>query len=170
VGTDFETALVAEIETLQRQLEVDPRYIKLRELQRVQGLYAQPQVISPPPRVRPVTTGGRSASPERQAILKNAKLLLQGRTEPTSTSDIYDMLVVLSVDIPGTNPKNNLSAMLSNSDDFVTHGRAGWTLKQETPEASDDLISRSASEASNSASPADPPAVRPVDPVPGGGG
>lgn len=113
----------------------------------------------------------RRGSPERQAILDAAKEFLRGRDYPTLTADIYEAIKG-QVEIGGNNPRNNLSAMLSNSSDFRSHARAGWTLAvptlSETNEASDDLLSRSASEASNSspALPAGGPDVRPVDPVP----
>ena len=178
MASNFASALAAEIEGLERQLDADPRFAKLRELKRIQAMYpptagsSDPCLSPPPARTRQPTSSGRSASPERQAILRDAKAVIAGRTTPTPTSEIYDMLMALSVRIPGAAPKNNLSAMLSNSDEFKSHGRSGWTLAAETPEASGDLLSRSAPEASMSspASPAgEPNNVRPVDPVPGGG-
>ncbi len=176
MATDFAAALDAEIDELERQLEASPAYMKLRELRHVRTLYTAP-AVNPLPRIRarPVPeaapSSGRSPSPERQAILDCAKDLLEGSVTPTRTSDLYDMLALM-VNIPGASPKNNLSAMLSNSREFKSHGRAGWTLATETPEAPDDLLTREASEASMSspASPAgEPSSVRPVDPVPGGG-
>jgi hypothetical protein len=169
----FVSALEAEIASLQDELEADPRFLKLRELERVRALYgAQEQSLSLriEKRVIPVAKR-RMPSPERQKILDAAKEAIRGRTQPTPTSDIFDAISP-DVEIPGNAPKNNLSAMLSNSTEFVSHGRAGWTLASETSEASGDLLARSAPEASNSspASPAgEPDSLRPVDPVPGGG-
>lgn len=68
-------------------------------------------------------------SPERAAILAKAKALLAGRTEPTPTIDIFEE-INQEIEIPGAVPKNNLSAMLSNSKDFTSHGRSGWTLSE----------------------------------------
>lgn len=176
MATNFQAALAIEIEALEQELEADPRFMKLRELRRVQALYGPASAITayttpmPRPRVRAVTSG-RSPSPERQSILDAARMLTRGRALPVPTADLHDQITAMDIVIPGTNPKNNLSAMLSNSPEFKSHGRAGWTLN-ETPEASDDQILRSASEApmSSPASPAgESSTVRPVDPVPGGG-
>jgi hypothetical protein len=145
----------------------------LRELKRVQSLYnGLPANIAIRHRIQPARAAPRrSGSPERKAILEQAKQYIAGRDYPTTTAEIFDVLSLV-IQIPGEKPKNNLSAMLSNSDEFVSHGRAGWTLASETPEAPGDLLSRSAPEASMS-SPASPagesPSMRPVDPVPGGG-
>ena len=172
MAADFVSALAAEIDGLESQLAADPRYAKLRELKRVQALYSAP-AVNPPPRVRPTQpTSGRSPSPERQAILDMAKTFMGDQSEPTPTSDLYELLTAAGVQIPGTSPKNNLSAMLSNSPEFRSHGRSGWTIASRTPEATGDLLSGSAPAASMSspASPAgEPSSVRPVDPVPGGG-
>ena len=73
--------------------------------------------------------------------------------------------------LPGSSPENALAQLLIRDPEILSHGRAGWSLITETPEAPDDLLTRTASEASNSSLPdqRDNPDVRPVDPVPGGG-
>lgn len=168
MATPFVAALDAEIADLEAAIAADPRHTKLRELKRVRGLYQQGSVahnISISVRKRP----RRSPSPERQAILDLARQMLAGKTLPTPTSKLFDGISLIE-EIPGANPRNNLSAMLSNSPEFVSHGRAGWTLA-ETTEAADDLLSRSASAASNSspASPAGESDNAPLDTVSGGG-
>lgn len=167
---DFINALREEIGDLEKALAADPRHMKLRELRRVEALYAEPTRASFST-VRTSASTGRSPSPERIEVLKHVAQFLAGRSAPTPTAELYEA-ISLMVNIPGASPRNNLSAMLSNSPDFRTHGRSGWTLVSKLPEAPDDLISRSASEASTSspASPAgEPSTVRPVDPEPGGG-
>jgi len=174
VSTNFIAALDAEIRDLESELEADPRYQKLRELKRVQDMYSGQGSASVTQRPAPQRAAPRRAgSPERKAILEKAKEFISGRNIPTTTAEIFDH-VSRFVEVPGEKPKNNLSAMLSNSDDFVSHGRAGWTLAEpqapETPEAPSDLLPRSALGASIlPASLAGNPDVRPVDPVPGGG-
>jgi len=183
MASDFAKALEAEINALEADLQRDPRYVKLAELQRVRALYSgghAPAHASPassrffanasaPMDFNPAKR--RSGSPERQAILAKARAYLEGRAFPTPTIEIYEAIKG-EVDIPGRVPRNNLSAMLSNSGEFISHGRVGWMLASRNPEAPGDLLTRSAPEASNSspASPAgEPDDVRPVDPVPGGG-
>lgn len=181
--SSFELALQAEIDALDAELRSDPRHQKLRELRRIQMLYNGGGPKPPVARERPtgiaptfgptgIAPTRRAASPERKAILEQAKDFIRGKTTPTTTTEIFEC-VSMFMDIPGKDPKNNLSAMLSNSPEFVSHGRIGWTLASaETPEAADDLVARSAPAASMSspASPAgEPSSVRPVDPAPGGG-
>lgn len=172
MALDFVSALNAEIEALELAIKNDPKHLKLAEAKRLLALYsgaALPEQVGEPAKVIR-TSRSAPRSPERQAILDFAAELLANAQYPVPTSDIYKF-VHARIAVPGANPKNNLSAMLSNSPRFQSHGRAGWTLATETPEAPDDLISRSASEASDlSASPAEPtPSVRPVDPASGGG-
>ena len=157
MSTDFVPALDAEIAALEAELAADPRYLKIRELRRVRELYSgnSPAPTAVRQRTSPLQRQRRAPSAQRQQILDHAEELLKGRTEPVTTAAIYDKISP-DIEIPGQNPKNNLSAMLSNSSRFVSHGREGWTLASETSEAPDDLLARSASEASNSslASPA----------------
>ncbi len=89
--------------------------------------------------------GGRSRSPERQAILDAAKLFLRTRPVvdrhyPCRTRWILEHLTALGIEVPGTNPINNLSAMLSNAPGFIAHGKRGWTLAEnENPDDADSL-------------------------------
>ena len=107
VATDFASALVAEIGGLERQLEADPRYVKLRELRRVLTMYepmASTRDLSPraPPAGRKRAASGRSASPQRQAILQQARAMIAGRTTPTPTSEIFDMMMLMDGSINNT--------------------------------------------------------------------
>ena len=165
MSADFVTALDAEIATLEAELRADPRYQKISELRRVRDLYKgtgggafTPRVFQQTATQRPK----RARSELRQQILDAAEEMLRGRTEPTTTAENYDV-DNQDIDIPGQKPRNNLSAMLSNSPRFRSHGRDGWTLASETSEAPDDLVVRSTSEASNSslASPAREPSYVP---------
>jgi hypothetical protein len=71
---------------------------------------------------------GRKRSPEREAALREAAEFLQGKSMPVKTAEIFEMLEFKNITVGGDDPKSNLSAMLSNSDAFISHGRAGWTL------------------------------------------
>ncbi len=94
-----------------------------------------------------IKTSGRSRSPERQAILDATKEWLQTRpigiggvVPPYRTKWIYEHLTEAGISVPGANPINNLSAMLSNAPEFVAHGKRGWTLaKNENPDDAETL-------------------------------
>ena len=138
----------SEIADLERSLENDIRTIRVRELRKVLELYGDK--IESHPRVsqgvsifnvaegpalpgmgtsRPAT-GGRRPSPEREQAISAARQFLSGRKAPAPTREILAYVENEGVSVPGEVPLNNLSAMLSNSDDFVSHGRTGWTLAE----------------------------------------
>ena len=113
---------------------------------------------------------GRARSPERQAVLQSSEQVLEerrgmsvtGSVLPMRTGDIYRELLAKGVKVPGTNPANNLSAMLSASPVFLSHGRRGWTLTAyENP--SDAEPEEEASEG------AEPNGTKGREVVPGGG-
>jgi hypothetical protein len=81
---------------------------------------------------------GRKRSPEREEALRQAELFLEGKTEPVKTAEIYEMLQFKGIEVSGEDPKSNLSAMLSNADQFQSHGRAGWTLARVNAGATPD--------------------------------
>ncbi len=166
-------ALRAEIQALEADLKSDPRLQKLEDAKRLLERYTESGFIMSPrswPRRVVQATRVTPRSPERQNILTAAESFIAGRPYPTTTADIF-RYVASKMEIPGNNPKNNLSAMLSNSSRFRSHGRSGWTLISESLTASDTLFEEEKSEAVNSFPdlPAGEPDVRPVDPVPGGG-
>lgn len=35
----------------------------------------------------------------------------------------------MGIEVGGANPQNVVSSLLSKSDDFISHGRSGWTLR-----------------------------------------
>lgn len=169
----FLAALQQEIDTIEASIEAnpDPRLVKLHELRRVKALYetganppaSSPQSASQEPRT---PRSGRQASPERAQAIAIAKRVLEGRTEPMRTADILTAVTREGVELGGTSPVSNFSALLYHQPEFESHGRRGWTLKGqalETKESTADLHSLP-----------DQPAV--VDPeaqgreaVPGGG-
>jgi hypothetical protein len=157
----FLQALDDEIAALEADLATDPRYAKLAELRRLRRLYSEPSPIIGvnPPRSK---STGRRASPERQAVENAVEAILKdigGITPhfaPMPLADIHRSLESRGVSIPGKDPRNNLSAILSNSPKFEPHGRAGWTLKLKNAETAD-LPSQDASAASADARPTSEP-------------
>lgn len=139
---NFISALDEEIRSLRQSLDNDPRYIKLKELERVRSLYgeepdaprATPQTVTA---MVPVTLaeyhtgmrGRRRMSPERQSAIDEVHQFLQGKVEPTKTADLLAHLEKKGITLGGSDPMNNLSALISMSAGFKAHGRSGWTLK-----------------------------------------
>lgn len=131
---DFISALKAEIQEIEVALKADPRVRKLDSLRSVLSLYEesgmgggqnQDLVAST---TRTVT---RVPSEGRVKALELARLFLRNRVGPTPTRDIFDHIIANGGDIGGKDPVSNLSAMLSNSGEFLSNGRAGWTLAPE---------------------------------------
>lgn len=134
---DFLPALRAEIEQLQRELDDDPRALKLRELRRLLAIYEESQGSMPSPVIANAPKSDRSrraTSATRRAAIDAARIFLRGRPEPTKTSDIYAHIKALGIEVGGENPQNNLSAMLHHSPEFISHGRGGWRLRTTTDE------------------------------------
>jgi hypothetical protein len=73
---------------------------------------------------------GRRPSPERQRAITAMKEFLADKAAPTRTTEIYEHLQSRGIAVGGTEPLNNLSAMLSNASEFQSHGRLGWTLQR----------------------------------------
>ncbi|MBH5387360.1 hypothetical protein [Bradyrhizobium diversitatis] len=135
------TPLDSEIHQLEAELELDPRFVRLKQLRKLrEGYLALPSVALPEPEhIDPYTLAsegipaqrsGRRRSPERELALQEARMLLRGKTEPTRITEIDAHLEARGIRLGGSDPLNNLSALLSGSGDFVAHGRAGWTLDQ----------------------------------------
>ena len=123
--TDFLRTLEREIAELQAELDADPRFQKLERLRSVLPLYRGTQ--SDMPKVA-ATTINRPMRENRSEALRIAAMMLRSRADPVPTRDIYEYVVANGGEIGGKAPVNNLSAMLSNSDEFVSSGREGWTL------------------------------------------
>jgi hypothetical protein len=137
--------LMAEIQALEQSLAGDPRFVKLRELQRVRSLYeSQPGVLSPDsPSLKGAGEPGqrrqptpRTMTPETRAIVNAATEYVRNRLTPVPLRELYhEIAEVRGIPIGGKNPINNLSAMLWRYG-FRAEGRAGWRL-QETKESAD---------------------------------
>jgi hypothetical protein len=134
----FLSALDEEILSLRESLNNDPRFLKLKELERVRALYARAEDTP-----SAVTTNGnvttdsattqverRRMSPDRKAAIDESRQFLRGKVEPTKTADLLAHLKANGIKVGGSDPMNNLSALLSTSGIFQANGRLGWTLKK----------------------------------------
>lgn len=136
---EFTDHLLAEMAALERALENDRRYLKLRELQRVLALYAAPvgaaavdsptlrEVQERAPRRRPAP---REMAPATKRVIEEARAVLTGRAAPMPLRDLYhEIAEVRGIPIGGNEPINNLSAMLYRYG-FEAVGRTGWRVRQ----------------------------------------
>ena len=147
---DFVQSLRSEITALQESIRTspDPRALKLQELKKVLAIYVgkanSPTVVVDAEPVHPSNlprTGrvsavlgqkpGRKISPQRQAAIEATIAILKQATGPLKTSALYEMISDMGASIGGADPVNNYSALLYARDEFQSHGREGWTLKEE---------------------------------------
>ncbi len=133
----FLQALRAEIEVLEGELLLDVRYRKLRELQQVRRLY-DPEEATPAEErtlgvssVRGGTVRVHRVNTERVRALDAARMFIVNRVGPVPTTDVLEHLSSMGIQIGGNEPRNTLSAMMSNSELFTSNGRKGWTIRQE---------------------------------------
>ena len=129
--SDFVKALEAEIEGLERQLEESPVYVKLREAKRLREMYASIQSAKAVPRTR--TRQRPLASGASGEILAAVRKYLVGKSEPTPTREILQMLAGEGIEVTGAVPQNVVSSTLSKAEDIKANGRKGWTLKENEP-------------------------------------
>jgi hypothetical protein len=131
--------LTEEIQALERSLETDTRFVKLRELQRVRALYEASSGAASPdspslkdveernPRKKPPPREMTSAT---RAVVTAATEYLAGRSEVVPLRTVYHHISnERGIQIGGKNPINSLSAILSRYG-FEARGRAGWKLRQ----------------------------------------
>lgn len=113
---------------------------KFEAINSVIALYAEDEPAStavpppkpPPGRIRRRITGNQRSDP----ILDAAAEVLALRTAPMRTSLLLKHLNRRNLEIHGKVPQNTLSARLSNSPRFRSHGRSGWTMAPTShPEA-----------------------------------
>ncbi|WP_142252398.1 hypothetical protein [Bradyrhizobium sp. UNPF46] len=137
------TPLDSEIAQLEAELESDPRFLRLKRLRTLREGYLDLPAVAPSNAAPsdqqesyftlgpgPAQRSGRRRSPERELALQEARMLLRGKTEPTRITEIDAHLEARGIRLGGSDPLNNLSALLSGAGDFIAHGRAGWTLDQ----------------------------------------
>lgn len=135
----WNTPLDSEISQLESELNRDARFVRLKQLKEMRENYLSLPPLTVPTQPFNLTaelnssesrSGGRRRSPEREQALQETKAFLKGKTQPTRLSEIDAYLEAKGVRLGGADPLNNLSALLSTSDEFRAHGRAGWTLNE----------------------------------------
>jgi hypothetical protein len=148
----FAQSLRSEIDALEVSIRTspDPRALKLQELKKVLALYVgkanSPTVVVAaepvhPSNVRrrvsaaPGQKPGPRISPQRQAAIEATTAILKQATRPLKTAALYEMISDMGVSIGGADPVNNYSALLYGREEFQSHGREGWTLKEEASDA-----------------------------------
>lgn len=91
--------------------------------------------IPPPPPLRPPWATLKPPSPRQGEIgylIEQATLkLLMEAGRPLKTSEIHEKLTQRGIEIPGKDPRNNLSAHLSRNDAFIHQGD-GWWIAEKT--------------------------------------
>jgi hypothetical protein len=129
--SSFIDALDAEIAAKQAEVDAFPPYRQLQKLKATRAEYAGRAARADHSWSNAQTRARAPAT--RSRMLARAAEIVGPRIEPLRTADIFDALVAEGFSIGGKDPRSNLSAMLSNSDDFESHGRKGWTLAWSAP-------------------------------------
>ena len=162
--TDFIEAMEAEIAAIEAELKADPKWVRLQSLKALRVLYGVPgatftkvekperrnilqEIASSAEKRVKAHKRGRAMSIERARALQMAKNFLDP-VKPMKTAELWPLLEAAGVTLGGENPQNNLASLLIRAEGIRSHGRAGWTLEPEMPEAEDDLLSGQASSAS----------------------
>ncbi|MBT9288441.1 hypothetical protein [Prosthecodimorpha staleyi] len=145
MGQNFMAALAAEIAELEGELDRDIRFVRLRELRKIMALYvgakaSEPATIveAPAQSHRQTVQMRRVQSPERARALALAKEFVGRSLAPVPTREILEFVLSQGVVIAGNPPLNNLSAMLSSSDEFKAEGRSGWRVRNKLAEPPDE--------------------------------
>jgi hypothetical protein len=119
-------------------------------------------------------TGLRAA--KNTAAISAAKEFVRRQGRATPTQEIYDYLVSEGIEISGKQPRNTLSAMLSNSMEFQSIDRKGWRLTSPAHEGTEvtgagrfETPAPATSSDPRSTSGGHPLALSPVKPWAGGG-
>jgi hypothetical protein len=91
-----------------------------------------------PPLPRHVVHYSRTTAPPRQGevgalIHDKVAELLHEHQRPLKTNEIYSFLLKKGVEIPGKDPRNNLSAHLSRSRSLVRFGNGWWFAEKKEP-------------------------------------
>lgn len=114
---------------------------KLEAIRSVIAVYAPAHIPNPPPRARPKPSTSvasvmieRAAAAARDTYAGDVRAIATRTIEsspvlPVPTRTIVEAVQRAGIEIRGLVPLNAVSALLSRSDDFVSNGRAGWTLK-----------------------------------------
>ena len=88
------------------------------------------------PKWRPLM--GREVAVQSQKrenpLMEAMKALLREAKRPMKVSEVFEGLIMNGVDIPGKNPRNNVSAYLHNGTEFKRTEDGLWTLAEREEE------------------------------------
>ncbi len=131
MADNFISMMRREIADLEAALAENPTFRKIQALkaaiQEYEGEGGFAPATEPKKRAK---ASPRKRSEQREKALLFAKNMLKGLSTPTPTRDIFAAMEEAGLSLPGNDPANNLSAMLSNSQDFESLGRSGWVLAE----------------------------------------
>lgn len=141
LATSFVQSLRQEVRNLEVEMERDARYLKLMRLREILSLYerreaaldgasAATEASASRGKSRPAT---RQPSGVRQQAERRCAEHIKGRSAPTPTRELHEMLLQKGIRIGGNQPASNLSAILSKSPLFKSAGRAGWLPADDKP-------------------------------------
>ncbi|MEQ8651641.1 MAG: hypothetical protein RIC87_04190 [Kiloniellales bacterium] len=119
--------LEAEIASIESELEQDVRFQRLKVLQQALLLYKEP--YSQKGETNPRPTRASRPNPVKDRVLELAGELIDASEGPVPTSQILEHVERHGVEVSGKQPLHNVSAMLSNSDEFKSQGRSGWVRR-----------------------------------------
>lgn len=147
MSIEFTSALDDEIANLERELEQDVRYVRLRELKRLRQLYGKAtssQSVTHAEVQRAASEQDqprhfvRRTSTARERALAAAKEYIGELNRIVPTREVLEHLATNGIEVGGATPLNNLSAMISTSGIFESHGRRGWTIRKNYVKSRDD--------------------------------
>lgn len=142
-------SMETELEALERELSEDPRFQKITYLRELIAIYRSAE--------RPKKLGADTQRRVREAVRRHAarkealydaiRSLLKDADHPVKTAFLLEVLPdEIRKQIGGKDPVSTLSALLSNAELLVSHGRLGWTLADKAaaspksePRLSDDV-------------------------------
>lgn len=140
MASEFVFHLEKAIETLEADLKTNPDFVLWQSLGKTLDDHRNRFARAPAPSVERKTdhlAPVKSLADRETGEIGTKKIRevvadwIKGRSEPTPTREIFDYLNEIKLSIPGENPFNNLSAILSNSKAFVSYGRSGWRMASD---------------------------------------
>ena len=139
-------ALRREERELEQQLQSHPAFRKLKKVRALLREYDTdaPQgelAVYGAEKPKIVRKRLKPADDSDPILVRAAEIVADAGGVPLRTAIIYQHLEEEGYQVPGQEPRNTLSARLSNSPMFKSHGRAGWTLADEakSQETADEL-------------------------------
>ncbi|MBA4129970.1 MAG: hypothetical protein C0519_00950 [Hyphomicrobium sp.] len=182
MARDFIDSLEKEVAALEAELEQSAPFRRLLRARELLAEYRSERVSEErgprsdqAPEVAKSSAVRRQRKETTQAILDAVAEILSDSSSPVRTANILTMLREKGFEIPGGKALNNLSAIISYSKMFESHGRLGWTLIRDpstnlNAEAADSPgPSRQTSTASVDGRLTSGASGVPVEPVQGGG-